>query len=178
MTPTPTNAKRHNSLKINYMGGGGGGGKSLCIKHLLTTITIILLSFFTPPALAADVGDYATLLTDAAAAIGDPIITLNADILNGTTQLTIGRNLTLDLAGYNLTIELPDTGGTGGRNSNGIKIASGITLTIMDSGGTGTLSVTNLSTLSGVGSGAAINITDGNQLIHNSHVCTNSRHMR
>jgi hypothetical protein len=89
---------------------------------------------------------------------GDVI--LSADIGNVTTQLTIGRSLTLDLNGQSLTIILP---AAVGNNGNCIKINKDVTLTIMDSAGGGSLYATNNASGTGVstGSGAAINTTDG-----------------
>ena len=85
--------------------------------------------------------------TVSAADFGDFV--LGADFVGAntlTTQLTIARDLTLDLNGHTLTIDLSNTN-PGGQISNGIQINNGIELTIIDSGDGGTLNVTNNATI-------------------------------
>ncbi|MCL2577940.1 MAG: hypothetical protein FWE27_07820 [Defluviitaleaceae bacterium] len=72
--------------------------------------------------------------------------------------LVITKDITLDLNGFNLEIDLPALiGGT----SNGIKILSGAALTISDSKHSGTLTITNGSSNPVTEFGAAINTDDG-----------------
>jgi len=93
----------------------------------------------------------------------DEYVELGTDIDNITAELTIWRDITLDLKGFSLTIILEDSVA---RNSNGITIAPGVTLTIMDSIGGGQLNVTNgASSGTFAGRGAAINVTDGTLII-------------
>ncbi|MCL2110870.1 MAG: hypothetical protein FWH32_01175 [Clostridiales bacterium] len=121
-------------------------------------------------AMSDDITTYAALQT-ACSAAGTGEVTLGANI-SGTTQLTIGRNLTLDLNGRTLSINLPDTA-AGGRANNGISISSGVTLTIKDSSSpsTGALTVLNrASTGTTAGNGAAINTTDAMFIIQGGTV--------
>ena len=95
-------------------------------------------------------------------------VTLTADITGIITQLNIARNVTLDLNGYSLAIDLP---AATGKDSNGIKIASGKTFTVTDSHpGTNKLTVKNEATSGNMGSGAAINTCDGTIIIESGTV--------
>ena len=125
-----------------------------------------------------EVIDNVTALRDAVT-IGDGAVVLTGDITITDTHtfdgsiagLVIGRNLTLDLAGHTLTINIPDPVG---RTSNGIKISSGVTFTIIDSvPGANSLTVTNGATIvSTNGNGAGINTTDGTLIIESGTVIT------
>jgi len=94
--------------------------------------------------------------------------TLPADIAGAgklTFQLNIRKNLTLDLNGRNLTIEVSAT------NDNGIKIAPGKTFTVRDGRSGGVLNVTHTNkNTSGAGAGAAVNTTDGTLIIESGTV--------
>jgi len=118
------------------------------------------LSLLSLSAYAQDVSTYAALQTATSSLTGANTVRLTANITNGASQLTIGRNLTLDLNGRSLTIDLTYETGPA---SNGIKINNGFKLTIVDSnpGANNVLTVTNRSNLSSTGNGAAINTTDG-----------------
>ncbi|MDR2172798.1 MAG: IPTL-CTERM sorting domain-containing protein, partial [Burkholderiales bacterium] len=136
----------------------------------------MLLPFFALPAQAqTNVGTYADLQT-ACAAAGAGNVTLTADILDGTTQLTIERNLTLDLNGHSLTIDLP---AATGRVSNGIKINPNVTLILMDSSpGVNALTVTNRANVTydpaaNSNFGAAINSSEGEIIINSGTVNAN-----
>ena len=130
------------------------------------------LSLFSLSAYAQDVSTYAALQTATSSLTGANTVRLTADITNGASQLTIGRNLTLDLNGRNLTIDLP---GTTGQNSNGIKINNGFKLTIVDSnpGANNALTVTNRSGNPSTGNCAAINTSDGTLEIASGRVNAN-----
>ena len=157
------------------------------IKAMITGFAFLMMAVFASTAQAqgtitVNSGNYADLQAAVGAADGvayfaGDVVELGADILTGTSQLTIGRNLTLDLNGYSLTIELPDAN-PGGRNANGIKIASGITFTIMDSNsGANELNVTNrASILVTPGNGAAINSSDGTLIIQSGTVRATGGH--
>ncbi|MDR2174180.1 MAG: IPTL-CTERM sorting domain-containing protein, partial [Burkholderiales bacterium] len=142
--------------------------------HILGCAVLALGFFSALPAQAQTaVGTYTALQT--AVANGDASIQLNANILDGATELTIVSDLVLDLNGYSLTIELDaPTGAT----SNGIKIDSGVTLTIMDSSpGANALTVTNGVDLanqplngSNPNCGAAINSSEGTLIINSGTV--------
>jgi len=141
---------------------------------LITAAAFALLPFFTLPALAVNSGDFAGLR---AAAASGGIYTLTGDIyIDGVytvgahqAGVVIGSNLTLDLNGFSLTIDLPYLTG---EDANGIKIAAGVTLIIMDSNsGANELNVTNRAFLSSTsGNGAAINTTDGALIIQSGTV--------
>jgi len=144
------------------------------MNKLLKTLTLVcLLLTAATTAFAAEItvntGVYADLQTAVGAADGitrfaNDIVKLGADF-TGNTELTIGRDLTLDLNGKNLTIDLPTATGN---SSNGIKISSGVTLTIIDGNpsGSNALTVTNGSDIFvGSGYGAAINVTEGTLII-------------
>ncbi|MDR2233487.1 MAG: hypothetical protein LBE56_10235, partial [Tannerella sp.] len=108
------------------------------------TGTLLLALAMTAQA-QTNVATYSDLF-NACSSGGSGNITLTANILDGATQLTIERSLTIDLNGHSLTINLPDAIG---RNSNGIWLANDVTLTIMDSNpGTNSLTVTNGAALS------------------------------
>ncbi|MCL2019088.1 MAG: YDG domain-containing protein [Oscillospiraceae bacterium] len=114
------------------------------------------------------VGNYADLQS-AAASGGTDDITLSANI-DGATQLTIERSLTLDLNGHTLKIEIPDSVG---QSSNGIKIETGVTLTIKDDsvGETGELEVINRASEEPTYSnGAAINTNGGTLIIESGKI--------
>ena len=129
----------------------------------MTAAAFALLPLFTLPALA-QITTYAALQT---AINGGGAVTLTQD-LSGSTQLTIPADITLDLNGFSLTIDLPDLTG---RNANGIKIATGVTLTIMDSNsGINELNIRNRSMNSSNGNGAAINTSDGTLVIQSGTV--------
>ena len=95
-------------------------------------------------------------------------VALTADITGVTTQLDIARDVTLDLNGHSLTIDLP---ATFGHYSNGIKIAGEKTFTVTDSNqGTNKLTVKNEATGGNTGTGAAINTSDGTIIIESGTV--------
>ena len=88
---------------------------------------------------------------------GSGDVILGGDITDITTQLTVGRDVILDLNGHKLGITLT---AAEGYNANGLKIAGGVTLTIRDSStpSTGTLTVINgASSSTTQGNGAAVN---------------------
>jgi len=136
-----------------------------------------VLSLFALPVHAQEVDSYNALQAAASAGSGEGTIKLTSNILDGAIPLTIGRSLTLDLNGHSLTIDLPPPIG---RNSNGIKINSGVTLTIKDSnpGQQNALTVTNRAgennanhcMWDAVGGCAAINTTDGTLVIESGKV--------
>jgi hypothetical protein len=131
----------------------------------------IALSFSVSEPTPSAITDYESLKVECANQTGDTLVKLTqniSDINKGTTQLTVGRNLTLDLAGYNLEIELP---AATGNNSNGIKINPGVTLTVICSVGTGKLDVANNADSDvQFGFGAAINTTEGTIIIQSGVV--------
>ena len=100
-------------------------------------------------------------------------VVLGADITNVNHQLTIERDVTLDLNGHKLTIVL---GVDEGNCNNGIKISSNVTFTIKDSSASeGELSVTTYSNYNlEEGKGAAINTTDGTLVIDGGTVFAKS----
>jgi hypothetical protein len=132
---------------------------------------VLALGFFSalPAQAQTNVGTYTDLQT-ACAAGGAGNVTLTADILDGTTQLTIERNLTLDLNGHSLTIDLD---ALTGRVSNSIWLDANVTLTIMDSSpGANALTVINRagSGSGTAGNGAAINTSGGTLVIESGMV--------
>jgi len=116
---------------------------------------------------ASIVGNEVTL-RNAVSTEGSGDVVLSENIGNLTTQLTIERDITLDLNGNALTIYLDaETGNT----SSGIKIDPGVALTITDSAGGGTLSITNRADyLATPGNGAAINTADGTIIVEGGRV--------
>ena len=108
-------------------------------------------------------------LADALSVSGSGDVTLGGDITDITTQLTVERNVILDLNGHNLTITL---NAEMGNNGNGITLASGVTLTIRDSSNpsTGKLTVTNNANNATSNNGAAINTTDSTLVIESGTV--------
>ena len=114
-----------------------------------------------------NINDEAALRTAIATPGHGPIVALTGNI-HLTTQLTIPRNLTLDLNGQTLTIELPTLVG---EQSNGIQINNNITLTIIDSGGGGVLNITNLGHgFATQGNGAGINTSNATLRIESGTV--------
>jgi len=116
----------------------------------------------------SSVGTEADLRTAVEADGTGDTVALTVDITGITAQLDIARDVTLDLNGYNLTIDLPNIFG---QYFNGIKIASGVTLTITDSNpGTNKLTVKNEATGGNTDTGAAINTSDGTIIIESATV--------
>jgi hypothetical protein len=117
---------------------------------------------FVPP--TTTISAYALLKAEAALTASTyGTIKLSGDITDGDSQLTIARDLTLDLNGKNLTIVVTAL--------NGIKIAAGKTLTIIDSApGSNKLAVTNTLGTESTGNGAGINTTDGTLIIESGTV--------
>ena len=104
---------------------------------------------------------------------GSGDVILGGDITDITTQLTVGRDVILDLNGHKLDITLT---AAEGYNANGIKIADGVTLTILDSStsSTGTLTVINgASSSTTQGNGAAINISGSTFVVESGTVIAN-----
>ena len=153
---------------------------------VLTLVMLLgVMPTFTLPAFAANSGDFAELR--AAAKTTNHASTATAYMLTGdvtiidteqdssnTAGLFVQEDFVLDLAGFNLTIELSSSVG---QHANGIKIANNKTLTVMDSVGTGILTVTNQSTdFGGAGHGAAINTTDSIIVIESGTIIANGGH--
>jgi hypothetical protein len=137
-------------------------------KIMAVALTVTLLIGIPPLSAYAAVLTVTTfdaLLTATSAAGGAPgdTVRLGGNITDGSRQLDIGRDLTLDLNGKNLTISV--------MYGNAIKIARGVTLTITDSapGPTNKLSVVNTFNLD-VGDGAGINTSDGALIIRSGRV--------
>lgn len=128
---------------------------------LVASILFTVLPAFTIMAKKVEnVFDY-TELTTVAKMSGTGDIVLGANI-SGTVQLNIERNLTLDLNGKILNINVSI--------GNGIKIENGIVLTVIDSANDGVLKIYNSLNENSedvLGDGAAINTT-GATLILNS----------
>jgi len=126
-----------------------------------TLIELIDTNFLTP---------YHELKLECAKVAGSGTITLMRDYIGddmGTSQLTVARNLTLDLNGHKLSIDIP---GTAGVTSNVININSGVELTIIDSTGGGTVEVISRANDAITGYGAAINSAKGSLVINSGTV--------
>jgi len=140
------------------------------IRKTLSLLLAACLMFWMVPliAMAANVSGYAALQAVCSAS-GSGDVTLAGDI-NGVTPLTIERDLTLDLNGHNLTIDLPEEIG---QNFDGMIINTGVTLTVTDSNpGANSLTVTNWAYLAKAESvnGAGINAAGGTLIIQNGAV--------
>ena len=147
--------------------------------RLLTLFLTICLVFTMLPVSALAEGSVTTVTTAtelgtamSATGTGD-VVALGGDISTTFFGLSVARNVTLDLNGYNLQITV-DSG-------NGIVIGSGVTLTIRDSSNPskGKLIVKN--TFSGSTSyysntGAAIKTTDGTLVIESGTVTATGGH--
>lgn len=120
------------------------------------TFELILALSTTVYAQVAYISEYAALQAEVSAATGNKTIILTANI-TGTTQLTIGRSLTIDLKGYNLTINTSDV--------YGLYVSDGRQLSLDDSGG-GKFNVNTTNTTDSaigvyvVGSGSAATVTN------------------
>jgi len=137
-------------------------------QALMMVIAFLLMTLCYQQTQAADVNTYAALLTEAYKTSGDATIRLTGHITNGADQLTIRRNLTLDLNGYNLTIDLPSSSYV---ISGSVKIASGVTLTIKDSyPGGNKFIINNPSTVTSGNLGAGINSSDGTVVIESGTI--------
>jgi len=134
-------------------------------KGLSTVVArwVVVLSLFSLSAYAqgivigeATIGAYGTLqITSASAGVAASVVKLGDDMA-GTTRLAVNRSFTLDLNGYNLTIEVEQGGG--------IHLNSGITLTLMDSNpGQNALTVMS-------GSGAGVNTSRGTLVVESGRV--------
>jgi hypothetical protein len=143
-------------------------------KPLLKSLTLLLamilyLGLLPEKAFAAPSGDLAGLK---AAAANGGAYTLTGNIFTDETYLAAGlvveNDLTIDLAGFTLEINLANPTSVG---ANGIKIMSGVTLTIMDSAGGGALKV-NLenNNTSSWGNHAGINTAEGKFVINSGEV--------
>jgi hypothetical protein len=89
---------RFPSQALSFKGGFPSSISFLCF------LNASFLSFFSLPAMAqTNVGTYDALQAAIGTRGSGTVVTLTADI-SGTTPLNIGRNLTLDLDGYSLTI--------------------------------------------------------------------------
>jgi len=155
-------------MRMNRRKSSGLNAKPPAFKHIVGGLFFLLA--FALPVHAQEVGSYSELQAAALAGSGEGTIKLTKDILDGKTELVIGRNITLDLNGHSLTIDLPVATG---KTSNGIKINSGVTLTIVDSnlGASNALTVRNNASASTTdGHGAGINSTDGTLEIKSGRV--------
>ena len=118
-------------------------------------------------AVSYNVTTYTELQTRVSAAMTTDIIILTSDITNGSAQLNINGNKTLDLNGKNLTII---TSGSS-TNADCIKLNSGAILTIMDSKpGTNKLIATSNYYYYSSASGSGINTSGGTLIIESGTI--------
>ena len=138
-------------------------------------LTICMILSMTPiVALAEETPLRVTTKEDLATALGADSsgdVVLDGDIADITTQLTVARDVILDLNGYNIKITLTPYDGC---KASGIKLMSGVTLTIRSSNTSGTLTVIN-GAPSGTtqGNGAAINTSGSTLVVESGTVIAN-----
>ena len=147
--------------------------KLVILALLFAAILFMMLSTQTAFAADGNVNDESELRVACSSSYsysGDGDVILNNDIGVLNNQLIIERDLTLDLNGHMLTIDLPDAEG---RSSNGIILDYDVRLTIIDSSisSSGKLNVTNRSTTgTNVDCGAGINCGRGELIIKSGTV--------
>ena len=137
--------------------------KSSTWKLRRVSAFLLALALTLMPGAAEAVNSWGGLVT-AVSAGGSGNVTLTGDI-PGTTQLTIERSLTLDLAGNDLTITIPWNA-----NANAININPSFHLTIIDSVGGGVLYANASGALPTAGNGAGINVTGATLTINSGNV--------
>lgn len=146
------------------------------IKRIAPMILILAMAVAWLPtkSLAATPNTYSMTDLNNNIAAGTNVV-LGTNFNNITSQLTISNSVSIDLNGYSMWIEIPDTAG---RTSNGIKINPNKILTIKDSAynganSSGRLTVSNRASNNvSSGCGAAINVASGTLNIQAAYVST------